>query len=66
MGYNLGIDVIWNLLNNANGDGLDEIGVKLGERSQDLVGTVIVLEPYFSQDKTGQNHTLVIGEFEIA
>ena len=66
MGYNLGIDVIWNLLNNANGDGLDEIGVKLGERSQDLVGTVIVLEPYFNQDKTGQNHTSVIGEFGIA
>lgn len=66
MGYNLGIDVIWNLLNNTNGDGLDEIGVKLGEGSQDLVGTIIVSEPYFNQDKTGQNHTLVIEEFGIA
>lgn len=66
MGYNLGIDVIWNLLNNANSDGLDEIGVKLREGSQDLVGTIIMSEPYFNQDKTGRNHTLVIGEFEIA
>lgn len=56
MRYDLSIDVIWNLLDNANGDGLDEICVELGEGSQDLVGAIIVSEPYFfklGQGKVG-------------
>lgn len=41
--HNLGINIIWNLLDNANSDGFDEVGIELRERSQDLVGAAFVL-----------------------
>jgi hypothetical protein len=41
--HNLSINIIWNLLDNANSDGFDEVGIELRERSQDLVGAAFVL-----------------------
>lgn len=39
MCYNLSVDVVGYLLDDPNGDSLDEVGIQLGERSQDFIGT---------------------------
>lgn len=38
--YDLGVHVIWDLLNDANRDALDQIRVELWERPQHFVGAV--------------------------
>lgn len=39
MCYNLSVDVVGYLLDDPNGDSLDEVSIQLGERSQDLIWT---------------------------
>ena len=44
MGNNFRVNVIRNLLDNPDSDGLDEVCVKLWEGPQDFVRTVLRLE----------------------